>query len=73
MAYLYQLYHASYKRLEAQNRIEEAAFVLAELLHANEQAVALLERHGKLKLAAELAEGRYSNLSQPTWDRERQH
>lgn len=57
-AYLYQLYHATFKRLEAQNRIDEAAFVLAELLHANEQAVAFLERHGKLKLAAELAEGR---------------
>ena len=58
MSYLYQLYRASFKRLEAQNRIEEAAFVLAELLRANEEAVAFLERHGKLKLAAELAEGR---------------
>ncbi len=58
MNYLYQLYRESFKRLEAQNRIEEAAFVLAELLRANEEAVAFLERHGKLKLAAELAEGR---------------
>ncbi|HYV12303.1 MAG TPA: bpX6 domain-containing protein [Pyrinomonadaceae bacterium] len=58
MSYLYQLYRASFKRLEAQNRIEEAAFVLAELLRANEEAVAFLERHGKLRLAAELAEGR---------------
>ena len=58
MGYLYQLYRESFKRLEAQNRIEEAAFVLAELLRANEEAVAFLERHGKLKLAAELAEGR---------------
>jgi hypothetical protein len=58
MAYLVQLYRASFKRLEAQNRIEEAAFVLAELLRANEEAVAFLERHGKLRLAAELAEGR---------------
>jgi MoxR-vWA-beta-propeller ternary system domain bpX6 len=58
MAYLYQLYRASVKRLEAQKRIEEAAFVLAELLRADEEAVAFLERHGKLKLAAELAEGR---------------
>lgn len=58
MSYLYQLYRESFKRLEAQNRIEEAAFVLAELLRANEEAVAFLERHGKLKLAAELAEGR---------------
>ena len=58
MVYLAQLYRASFKRLEAQNRIEEAAFVLAELLRANEEAVAFLERHGKLRLAAELAEGR---------------
>lgn len=58
MSYLYQLYRATFKRLEAQNRIEEAAFVLAELLRANEEAVAFLERHGRLKLAAELAEGR---------------
>ena len=58
MSYLYQLYRASFKRLEAQNRIEQAAFILAELLRANEEAVAFLERHGKLKLAAELAEGR---------------
>lgn len=58
VAYLYQLYQASYERLIAQNRIEEAAFVLAELLRSNEQAVDLLERHGKLTLAAELAEAR---------------
>ncbi len=58
MAYLNQLYRSSFERLVAQNRIEEAAFVLAELLRANEEAVAFLERHGKLKLAAELAEAR---------------
>jgi hypothetical protein len=58
MAYLSQLYRASFDRLVAQNRIEEAAFVLAELLRANDEAVAFLERHGKLTLAAELAEAR---------------
>lgn len=58
MLYLHQLYRASYERLVAQNRIEEAAFVLAELLRANEEAVAFLEKHGKLTLAAELAEAR---------------
>ena len=57
-AYLTQLYRSTFARLVAQNRIEEAAFVLAELLRANEEAVAFLERHGKLKLAAELAEAR---------------
>jgi hypothetical protein len=58
MAYLVQLYRSSFNRLVAQNRIEEAAFVLAELLRANQEAVAFLERHGKLRLAAELAEAR---------------
>lgn len=52
------LYRAAYERLSAQGRVEEAAFVLAELLQANEEAVAFLERHGKLRLAAELAEAR---------------
>jgi hypothetical protein len=55
---LRRLYRQSFERLEAQGRIEEAAFVLAELLHANEEAVAFLERHGKLRLAAEMAEAR---------------
>ncbi|HSE16301.1 MAG TPA: bpX6 domain-containing protein [Pyrinomonadaceae bacterium] len=58
MSYLHQLYRSTYERLAAQNRIEEAAFVLAELLRANEEAVTFLERHGKLRLAAELAEAR---------------
>ena len=57
-AYLQQLYRSTFERLVAQKRIEEAAFVLAELLRANEEAVAFLERHGKLTLAAELAEAR---------------
>ena len=56
--YLNELYRSSFERLVAQKRIEEAAFVLAELLRANEEAVAFLERHGKLRLAAELAEAR---------------
>jgi MoxR-vWA-beta-propeller ternary system domain bpX6 len=58
MAHLHQLYRSTFERLVAQKRIEEAAFVLAELLRANEEAVAFLERHGKLRLAAELAEAR---------------
>jgi MoxR-vWA-beta-propeller ternary system domain bpX6 len=56
--YLMKLYRSTFERLVAQRRIEEAAFVLAELLRSNEEAVAFLERHGKLKLAAELAEAR---------------
>lgn len=58
LAELRKLYRASFERLKAQGRIEEAAFVLAELLQANEEAVAFLERHNRLKLAAEIAEAR---------------
>ena len=58
IGYLRQLYRAAFDRLVAQGRIDEAAFVLAELLRNNEEAVAFLERHGKLRLAAELAEAR---------------
>jgi len=51
-------YRRAFERLAAEGRIQEAAFVLAELLTASEEAVSFLERHGKLHLAAELAEGR---------------
>jgi hypothetical protein len=55
---LRRLYRDAFHRLEAQERIEEAAFLLAEVLHDHEEAVAFLERHGRLRLAAEMAEAR---------------
>ncbi len=55
---LRQLYRQTFDRLVAQNRLEEAAFVLAELLKSNHEAVEFLEKHGKYRLAAELAESR---------------
>ena len=55
---LQRRYRAAFDRLDQLGRIEDAAFVLAELLRANEEAVAYLERHGKLRLAAEVAEAR---------------
>jgi hypothetical protein len=55
---LRRLYREAFHRLEAQDRIEEAAFLLAEVLHAHEEAVSFLERHGRLRLAAEMAEAR---------------
>lgn len=55
---LERLYREAHERLAAAGRIDEAAFVLAELLRASEEAIAFLERHGRLQLAAELAEGR---------------
>jgi hypothetical protein len=57
-SHLNQLYRSTFKRLEAQGRIAEAAFVLAELLRSNEEAVAFLERNGRLREAAEVAEAR---------------
>lgn len=52
------LYRRAFERLAAQGEIDQAAFVLAELLQADEEAVAFLERHGRHRLAAELAEAR---------------
>ncbi|KFE62409.1 bpX6 domain-containing protein [Hyalangium minutum] len=57
-AALKERYRAAFKKLEREGRIDEAAFVLTELLGAHEEAVSFLEKHGRLKLAAELAEGR---------------
>jgi len=55
---LRRLYRMAVDRLEAQGHIEEAAFLLADVLLASEEAVAFLERHGRLRLAAEMAEAR---------------
>lgn len=55
---LQRIYRAAFERLEAQGAVEEAAFVLAEVLSAHEEAVAFLERNGRLWLAAEMAEAR---------------
>jgi hypothetical protein len=57
-AHLRRVYTSAFERLEREGRHEEAAFVLAELLRRSEEAVSFLERHGKLRLAAELAEAR---------------
>lgn len=51
-------YRKAVEQLEKQGKIKEAAFVLAELLGASEEAVSFLEKHREYQLAAELAEGR---------------
>lgn len=53
-----KLYRSSVEHLTNEGRFDEAAYVLAELLGEIEEAVAYLERHGRLVLAAELAEAR---------------
>jgi hypothetical protein len=55
---LQEMYRKAFERLEAAGRIDEAAFILAELLQVHEEAVAFLERHGRMRLAAEMAEAR---------------
>lgn len=48
-------YEALAKRLEREGKVDEAAYVLAELLDRAAEAVALLERHERWALAAEVA------------------
>jgi hypothetical protein len=55
---MHERYRAAAKRLEQAGRIEEAAFVLADLLADIQGAIALLERHGRHELAARLGEAR---------------
>ncbi|MFE2407644.1 bpX6 domain-containing protein [Kitasatospora sp. NPDC059408] len=56
--YLTDLYREAARALEGEGRIDEAAFVLADLLDAPAEAVALLARRDRAAQAAELAEGR---------------
>jgi hypothetical protein len=55
--YLQQLYRRAFEQLARAGRIREAAYVLVELLGEVDEAVAFLEQHDRLKLAAQLAEG----------------
>jgi hypothetical protein len=59
-AYLYLrgLYLDAAKQLDESGRVDEAAFVYAELLHDASAAVTVLERNDRLRSAAELAEAR---------------
>jgi hypothetical protein len=54
--YLRKSYRQLFERLDREGRIDEATFVLAELLKCGVEAVDYLERHGRLKQAAQLAE-----------------
>lgn len=51
-------YRAAFERLDRQGDVERAAFVLAELLRVDAEAVTYLEKHRRFALAAELAEAR---------------
>jgi tetratricopeptide (TPR) repeat protein len=53
--HLRTLYRQSFERLDRAGKIDEALFVLAELLNAKQEALDYLERHGRHAQAAELA------------------
>ena len=55
---LKELYLQAARELEKAGRIDEAAFVYADLLDDTRAAVDVLERHDRPRLAAELAEGK---------------
>lgn len=53
--YLQQLYRQQFTRLDQAGRIDEALFVLAELLQVRQEALDYLEKHQRYQQAAELA------------------
>ncbi|MCU1723376.1 bpX6 domain-containing protein [Pseudomonas sp. 5P_5.1_Bac1] len=53
--HLRKIYRHSFERLDREGRVDEAAFVLAELLKARQEALDYLETHGRHTQAAELA------------------
>jgi hypothetical protein len=55
--HLRALYRRAFESFDRQGRIDEAVFVLAELLNARQEALDYLVRHGRHAQAAELALG----------------
>lgn len=55
--HLRQLYRRTFEKLDREGRIEEAVFVLAELLQARAEALDYLEKHQRFNQAAQLAYG----------------
>ena len=54
--YLRGTYRATFERLDREGKIDEATYVLAELLKCGSEAVDYLEKKGRIKQAAQLAE-----------------
>lgn len=54
--YLRTTYRRTFERLDREGKIDEATFVLAELLKRGDEAVDYLEKKGRVKQAAQLAE-----------------
>ena len=54
--YLRSTYRRTFEKLDREGKIDEATYVLAELLKCGSEAVDYLERKGRIKQAAQLAE-----------------
>lgn len=54
-SYLRKLYRQSFEKLDREGKVEQAVFVLAELLQSRGEALDYLEKHGRFQQAAELA------------------
>ena len=54
--YLRGTYRTTFERLDREGKIDEATYVLAELLKCGSEAVDYLEKKGRIKQAAQLAE-----------------
>jgi hypothetical protein len=54
-AHLRQLYRQTFEKLDRAGRVDEAVFVLAELLKSRQEALDYLEKHERYQQAAELA------------------
>ncbi|MYM90558.1 hypothetical protein GTP91_25720 [Rugamonas sp. FT82W] len=67
--YLRQTYRRTYERLDREGKIDEAVFVLAELLRAGAEAVDYLENKGRMEQAARLSEtmGLSADISVRLW------
>ncbi|WP_194792310.1 bpX6 domain-containing protein [Pseudomonas sp. UFMG81] len=53
--HLRSLYRRSFEQLDRQGKVDEAVFVLAELLNAHQEALDYLEKHQRHRQAADLA------------------
>lgn len=56
-AHLKQIYRQAFERLDREGRVDEAVFILAELLKVRQEALDYLEKHGRYQQAADLALG----------------
>ena len=54
-SHLRKIYRQTFERLDREGRVEEAVFVLAELLKVHQESLDYLEKHGRLQQAADLA------------------